>query len=431
MISRLITLLWGDLSREELKKFGMLASIFFLIIGSYAMVRPLKDAVFMRTVGKLYLPYARIASFALLIPLLLLYAKLVDLFQKHQLFYIICSCYVALFLFISYALTSPMHGLANTTQDKWRLLGWLLFVSIETFGSLVVALFWSFVANRTNTATAKRGYPLIVVGAQVGSLLGPEMAKRASWIGVPRLVFIVACTIALIALGIRIFTALSDENYNAPEKEHHTGPIEGLRLLLKRPYLLGVLCIATFGDIVSTILEYQMMLCADDTYASIEKVIEFFSFYVQSFTIIALVFAIMGTSFFVRRFGLTFCLVMYPLATAAVVVLVWLKPLLWVLFGAMITIKGLSYALNVPCKEMLYIPASTDIKFKAKSWIDGVGSRWSKALGAGINACFVNSAHLVFFGSLVSLGIIGSWVMIAFFVGKKNEQLVRDGKIIE
>ena len=44
--NRLINLLYGDISVEEFKKFGMLGLIFLFIIGSYWLLRPLKDAVF-------------------------------------------------------------------------------------------------------------------------------------------------------------------------------------------------------------------------------------------------------------------------------------------------------------------------------------------------------------------------------------------------
>lgn len=45
-------------------------------------------------------------------------------------------------------------------------------------------------------------------------------------------------------------------------------------------------------------------------------------------------------------------------------------------------IQGLTYALNEPCKEMLYLPTSDAIKFKAKGWIDVFGSRVAKGVGS-------------------------------------------------
>ena len=56
-------------------------------------------------------------------------------------------------------------------------------------------------------------------------------------------------------------------------------------------------------------------------------------------------------------------------------------------------LKG-STALNVPCKEILYQPTSSNVKFKAKSWIDVFGARGSKALGVVTNAFSDSAADL-------------------------------------
>lgn len=52
----------------------------------------------------------------------------------------------------------------------------------------------------------------------------------------------------------------------------------------------------------------------------------------------------------------------------------------------MMFLKALSYSLNNPCKEMLYNPTSTDVKFKAKSWIDIFGQRGASDTGC-IHMC--------------------------------------------
>jgi AAA family ATP:ADP antiporter len=141
MLKRLFKVLWGDFTSKEIKKFGLLSLAFFFIIGSYWLLHPLKTALFMRIVGKTYLPYVTMVSVACTFVLLLVYAKLVDLFEEHHLFYIICSFYSLLFLAIAFAVAHPAIGLANTVADKGRLLGWIIYVGIESFGVIVVALF--------------------------------------------------------------------------------------------------------------------------------------------------------------------------------------------------------------------------------------------------------------------------------------------------
>jgi ATP:ADP antiporter, AAA family len=423
--------LYGDLTMEEFKKFGMLSSVLLFIIGGYWLLRTIKDAVFMKTVGKLYIPYAKMISFVVLIPLILLYSELVDLVERHKLFYIICGFYFVVFLGIALTLAHPTVGIANTVTDKYRLVGWVTYLGIETFGSLVVALFWSFVASTTDAGSAKKGYGLIIGGAQIGSIAGPALNTQASVIGIPSLFGIAAAAVFLVPLLIALFVRKYPAVAVEKKASKKTGPIEGLKLLLSKPYLMGILGIATLYEIIGTILDYQMKFLADETYGSAEKVAEFLAYFGIAANGLALVFAFIGTSFFIRRFGLTFCLVMFPTAVACVVLYVMAFPMLWALFIAMVAIKGLSYALNNPCKEIMYIPTSKDVKYKAKGWIDMFGGRSAKAAGSSVNAAFTSMTSLMFYGSIVSLGVIGVWVLVALYVGRTNKTLVDSGKIIE
>ena len=106
--------------------------------------------------------------------------------------------------------------------------------------------------------------------------------------------------------------------------------------------------------------------------------------------------------------------------------------LLWATFGVMMIVKGLSYALNNPTKEMMYIPTSNDAKFKTKGWTDMFGGRAAKMLGARMSNWYkTDLSALLLYGTTLSLGLIGVWLFAALFVGRKNLQLTRDGEIIE
>lgn len=57
---------------------------------------------------------------------------------------------------------------------------------------------------------------------------------------------------------------------------------------------------------------------------------------------------------------------------------------MWVLFVLLSILKATTFSLNEPVKELLYMPTSEAIKFKAKAWIDVFGARCAKALGSYI-----------------------------------------------
>jgi AAA family ATP:ADP antiporter len=285
---------------------------------------------------------------------------------------------------------------------------------------------------------------MILAGAQAGALIGSGLTCYAQTfdnlfdqdMSFPFLLMVASLTILIVPFLIKFFMSVvhgeTTEQERQEAKKPKTGFFEGLRLLLTSPYLLGVFVVATVYEIVGTIMDLQMKLLAKAAVGSGAPLTSFMGKFGLAGNLVPLVLALFGTSYIIRNYGVRFCLVAFPTAVACAVVYVKFNPSLWPAFAAMVVIKGLTYALNNPVKEMLYIPTSKDVKFKAKGWIDGFGARLSKAGGAGINGFFANSLpNLMFFGSIISLGIIGFWVMIALILGTSYNKLIEEKKIIE
>ncbi|MFA5074491.1 MAG: Npt1/Npt2 family nucleotide transporter [Candidatus Babeliales bacterium] len=438
MLHKILQFLWGDLNKQEVKKFGLLSLALFFTIASYWLLRPLKDGIFKSLIGMSYQPKAKVLTLIIMIPLILIYSKLVNVYKKDKLFYIISFFYGFLFLIIGLLLLHPTIGLANTVKSCDRILGWVCYVSIESMGSILIALFWSFVASSVDSDSAKRGFALIVSGGQLGGILGPTLATYSEKLGLPLLFCIAALFIFIVSIVIKIFMRFiknrdySDEFAVVQNDQKPTGIWEGLKLLCTKKYLLGIFVIATFYEVIGTIVDYQMKVLAEQTFLTPESFTAFMGLYGQYANFVALILALVGTSYLMRSFGLIFCLLAFPIAIGVVTINLYLHQGLWAALIAMIAIKSLSYALNNPSKEMMYIPTSKDVKFKAKSWIDMFGGRFGKAAGSGINNIFQDSITLLmFYGTIVALGLVSVWIVAAILVGAKFNYLVKNNKIIE
>ncbi len=171
MGNRIIRTLWGDLKGDELKKFSLLALGFFFLIGSYWPLKTLKDSIFANIVGPSHLPVAKLFSLALFFPLVLLYSKLIDVFSKETMIYLLIAFYGALGLVFVYFLYHPTIGLQNTDAGSHRLIGWFFYLYVESYISLMVSLYWSFINDVTTPESAKKGYGLIIFGTQLGGFL--------------------------------------------------------------------------------------------------------------------------------------------------------------------------------------------------------------------------------------------------------------------
>lgn len=466
MLARTIQYFYPDLKSEELKKFSLLSFIFFLIIGTYWLLRLLKYTIFLKISfpqslgwlpeqGRLFQPIAKFWSPFIVLVMVLIYSKLIDMFKKHQLFYILCTFYAGIFAFIAGVLLfKDSYGAAAVGKNLLAATGWLSYFAIESFGSLLVALFWSFTNSITNSDSAKRGFPLIVAMAQVGAIIGSGLLFFSDSIGALWPILIIAAVlISLVMPLVKYFMSTEPKEeligYKpAAETEKQKdgffkGFTSGLTLLLSRPYLLGILIVSTVYEAISQIVEYQMQsyALASPNYSTDIAFAKFQSIYGVSINVLSFLIALLGVSYILKRYGARVSLLIYPigLSLALITLFAYFKlgsptsvQLLWATFIAMVVIKGVGYAVNNPTKEMMYIPTSKDAKFKSKGWIDTFGSRFAKAGGAQVTNTFkYNLNDLMLYGTFFSFGLIGIWIIAAIYVGNKNKQLIDENKIID
>ena len=154
----------GDLEGDDLFRVLWLSCTLFFVVGGYWLLRTLKDPIMSVIDGVEYIPQAKIASLFVVFGLVVIYNKLLDMFPKHQVFYMMGIFYGVLFTIIGLLLMHPTIGLPNTKSDPSRFLGWLSYVSIESFGSMVVQCFWALVNSSVNVEFAKKNFGFIVAG---------------------------------------------------------------------------------------------------------------------------------------------------------------------------------------------------------------------------------------------------------------------------
>eukprot|EP01032_Pedospumella_encystans_P025966 gene25966-29331_t len=170
-LDKLVRKVTGDLEGEDLTRVLWLSSTLFFIVGGYWLLRSLKDPIMSVINGVEYIPQAKIASLFVVFGLVIVYNKLLDIYPKHQLFYMMGVSYGILFSLMGLLLMHPTIGLSNVEAHPHRILGWLSYVTIESFGSMVVQCYWALVNSSVNVQFAKKNFGLIVAGAQIGSIL--------------------------------------------------------------------------------------------------------------------------------------------------------------------------------------------------------------------------------------------------------------------
>jgi len=463
--------LYGDsLPPSEMLRTICLASTLFFMIGGYWLLRSLKDPVLTALCGVTVIPRAKMLSLFVVLGVVSFYNHLLDSdIERHKLFYIFGSFYFFLFAIISLCLMNDSIGLANQQPNPFRILGWISYVSIESFGSVMVSLFWSFANSNFNYETAKSSYGVMVATAQIGSILGPTIVHRYSeTMGVANIYMIGAfCMLFLQGTMYMYIYVYGTANRNvipgaaavsvvAPKKKKKeaAGILEGLILFWEHNYVKGIFAISCLFMVEVTIIDYFMKVLATDYVTELHPCTSgmscwktdgnhglsegatgafttFMGLFGQATNTLSFCLSLFGTSAIIRFLGLRWALLLFPSLCLTVIVFVRFHPTLYVVFAAMILLKAFSYALNNPTKEMLYQPTSSAVRYKAKSWIDIFGARGSKAMGSLVTNAFSDSAqNLIANGSLVGMTVASFLIWNATFMGKKFEEYHESGYIV-
>jgi ATP:ADP antiporter, AAA family len=452
MITRLLKALYGDFTKDELRKFLFLGVIFAFVIGVYWTLRPLKDSIFMSMVHSDYIGRAKIISVFLLLPLVMVYTKLLEKFPRYHMFYLLGGIYSLATIGFGLLFMHPTIGISNTTVDATRWIAWLWYVFVESYGSLMVALFWSFATDTSTEDAARRGFALVVMIGQLGSILGPlvlgPLGKTYFSNSAPVVIicgFLIIFITALVYFFMKTtpreqLVGFHGKNEQQAEKEQEPGFLEGLKLMLSKPYLLGIFGIIAFYEIIITIVDFHFKGMVFTNFADEASRAFYLKDYAVWVNVVSFLCLLFGISNIQRRLGLTVSLGMMPIIVAGIMILFKTYPNISMLFYIMVAAKAINYALNGPSQKQLYVPTTRDVKYKAQAWIETFGSRGAKATSGAYNdmlksfkGWFGPDAGLAWhiaLGSYLSFGLVAVWFFVALYLAKTHRKAVEQNKVV-
>ena len=277
---------------ERLKLIFLWIAFFFLI-GSYTVIRELRDSIFAFIVGREYISYAKTITMFGFIPAIFLYSKLVDKMRRYYLLCAYSAFYAISGLIFAYFLGDPIVGIPNTSTSPDRVIGWLFYFFVEGFSPFVVSVFWAFLNSVSSPETAKN-YGFLVSGSKLGGMLASASAwyflGRVTATGQPfysdtanHQILILISSSLLLCVPIAILWMMKKvpgrflHGYEAvyqveKEKMKHgeaeTGIFAGLKMLIKYPYVLGIFGMVFFYEVVTTVLSVMRVGIAQDSTSS-------------------------------------------------------------------------------------------------------------------------------------------------------------------
>lgn len=450
-----------DLSKEERDKILWLTLTFFCVIGSYTVLKELKDLMFAQIVGGQYLYQVKLISMFILLPATLLYAKLVDYMSRFWLLVFYSLLYGVSGFVIAYYLNDPVIGLANTVASPDRTFGWFVYLFYEGLVPFVISVFWSFANSITNPETAKKGYTILIAGSKIGGMftagLAWAMFTPTSFLGKYHLssivinqILLISSSILLILSPVIIYFLLQtsqEKNLHGYEVVHkfeekqekkgeaETGMFSGLTMLFKYPYILGIFGMMFFYELVNVVLSIQRIvilqsLAKDAAEFSGEMFLQRFWIHFAGFCV-----SFFGTRILIKKWGEQVCLLLIPLLTGGLLFYLMVMYNEQAILFVFMSLQMLNYAFASPLREALYIPTVRDVRFKSKAWIESFGQRIAKACGSGVigiiqKVAIVGTSTYVALFSSFFVGVVVLWSIVAWVLGRKYASMIKKGEAI-
>ncbi len=446
---------FGNFEKKEFKKFLNMGGIFALIIGIYWTLRPLKDAIFIQLVDKTHIPYAKTVSVLALLPLVMFYTKLLQRTSRERMFVILPYFYGITILCFSLAMLftqgTPEEIMARSTFAfvGTKILGYLWYLFVESFGSLVVALFWAFATDTTEPISAKRGFPLVVAIGQMGGIVCPygigglphRLGLENDAVSTAILGALTLWIVPLVRSFLKntpsdLLIAFKEESSKINDApQHEPGFLEGLKLLVSNRYLIGIFMVQFIYEFIVTIFDYNFKLAAAAQFSGVE-LSNYLSIYASSVNIVSLSCLLLGVSNITRYLGIGVSLALMPVIVGLALFSFLTLDSITFLFGLMVGSKAINYALNGPSLKQLYIPTTTDVRFKAQAWIETFGSRASKEAGSLFNMLLkpmqsifgevAGKGHYLILSGAAGFPLVVFWFVLAIYLGKKFNNAIKE-----
>jgi AAA family ATP:ADP antiporter len=396
------------------RRAALLGFNFFLIILAYYQVKSASRSLLMEYWGVGNIPYVWIISALTLVAFIGFYHRLVE--RTGRLKVVLGSCLLFIGLLVAFR---ALLGLGV----GWAAVGFYVFVDI--FSVILVEQLWSLANTVNHTAEGRKSYWFVGTGGLIGGTLGGWLAARLlDWtpMGTADLLLSCAALLAVVFLlnlkigrmGLYREVAVSEKN----------SPVAGAgwRALLTSRYLLLIAGALLFAQLAQPVVEYQFLATVEANYQDLDERTAFISDFFALLGLVAIAVNLTVTPIVHRHMGAISGLVVQPLILGLCSLVFMAQPVLWVASAVKIADRGLSYSVNRASKELLYIPVDPVHTYQAKAWIDMLGYRLFKVLGAAFILALtqwlpvgVSVAGL----SWLTLAICLGWFGVIFLLAKE------------
>ncbi|HTV25764.1 MAG TPA: Npt1/Npt2 family nucleotide transporter [Polyangiaceae bacterium] len=422
----------------------LLATALFLLLMAYYIIKPVREALILQhPAGAEYKSWLGAAIAVLLLVVVPAYSKLADRLPRNLL-----VSGVTLF-FASHLVLFYLASITPGVRESLSL-SLTFFVWVGIFNMMLVAQLWAFANDVYDQERGKRLFVIVGLGASFGAIAGGTVTSALSSVFdmfdllLLSAVFLVGVAFITQVVHRRELRAAAGQASPGGQAQPSEAPLAAdahdrsgaFAMVFRHRYLLLIAAFSLVWNFVNTNGEYMfgklIKAAAESAVAAgtlhTDEVRSFIgSRYNSFFTIVnvlSFVFQFVVVSRLLKRAGFGPAFFIFPVIAFLDGSAVAVAPLLAVLFVGKIAENSVDYSLNNTLRNMLWLPTTREMKYKAKQAVDTFFVRMGD-VASGL--WVVVGAGMLHWGvrpfAITNAVLAGIWLWLAGSIVKEQRRL--------
>jgi AAA family ATP:ADP antiporter len=350
----------------------------FLVLVAYYIVRTLREPLLLVDASAEVKTYASAAAALALLVLVPLYGAAFRRSGRNQLVRWVTGFFIVTL------------GALFLAKRSGADIGFIYYVWAGIFGVTIVAQFWAHAADCFDVATGRRLFPVIMMGATLGSIVGPSAYRVLHGAFDASELMLVVLALLTLTLPLVQWTRSSvpvDRRSRSTQPNESTvdSALGGFALIARDRYLLLVAllimllnCVSTLGDFLLTdaVLSHVKQQLASD--ASLDKgqlIGEFYASFYLAVNVLAVVLQVFVVGRLFRWIGVGGALLVMPLIALIGYGLVAFLPIFALLRVVRVCEYGCRFSVLNTARQALFLPLSARASTKG---------RWLRTRSSGV-----------------------------------------------
>jgi ATP:ADP antiporter, AAA family len=401
----------------------MLVNVFLLLI-CYSVIKTAREPLILLGGGAEVRSYAAAGQAVMLMGFVPLYSWFARHVNRVKLL-------VGVYLF--FLLNIELFAVAVAAGVPY--VGVAFYIWVGIFNMSLVAQFWAYANDIYSMDAANRLFPMIVVGQTAGAPFGAFIAGRLFRAHIPAPAILQISAVLLVVAILVFLVVNSSVKRRVRDDAQPLSGGNGFALVWRNPYLRAIAVMMILLNAVNTTGEYfvshlvvshaRAMAAADPGFDAQAYIGFFYGDYQFWVNVVAFLLQAFVASRLVKYDRLRGVLLVLPLialsgyaviaAGASFALVRWIKT----------AENATDYSIMNTARQLLWLPTSTDEKYKAKQAIDAFFVRSGDVLSAAIVFTGTAVLHLsIGRFALVNVALTVTWLGIALLVLRRHDALL-------